>query len=135
METLGPQKNNGLVAAFLLSQQCRTAAQRLCICKCIKLTGTLLADPAATCAQGQPCTSIQWGAWAGAGLAAEAPGLLARLARQGHGALAPATGLRVLAAVLGAARSRAPAQLVASVFNWSMFLEGKHAEGRCFTDA
>lgn len=70
---------------------------------------------------------MQWGAWAGAGLAAEAPGLLARLARQGHGALVPGMGLQVLGAVLRAGQSWLPAQVAASVLDWPLFLKGKPA--------
>ena len=76
------------------------------------------------CAQGQPCTSIQWGAWADIGLAAGALGLLARLARQGHGALHPTEGLAVLGALLSSMPGQLPCEVAASVFEWRTFLKG-----------
>lgn len=81
--------------------------------------------------QGQPVRSVQWGAWAEAGMAAGQAGLLARLARQGYGALRPTVGLAVLQSVLqgiqntvveAAAGSRA---LMAAPFHWDRFLTGK----------
>ena len=46
--------------------------------------------------QGVPSCSIQWGAWAGAGMAAGAPDLAQRLARSGLTLITPAIGLAAL---------------------------------------
>ena len=83
------------------------------------------------CAQGQPCTSIQWGAWADIGLAAGALGLLAHLARQGHGALHPAEGLAVLGALLSSMPGQLPCEVAASVFEWRTFLKGLLQDQSC----
>ncbi len=79
--------------------------------------------------------SLQWGAWAGAGMAS--PAVLQRLERIGQGALQPAVGLAALAAVLGALPSAprslrpaapglspafAPRTLAVNPFAWSRFL-------------
>jgi hypothetical protein len=50
-----------------------------------------------------PANSVGWGAWAGGGMAAQDPALLARLRRQGFGAVAPQEGLAVLASLLSSA--------------------------------
>ena len=44
--------------------------------------------------------SIQWGAWAGVGLAAQRSTVLARIERSGMGVLKPAHGLSLLQALL-----------------------------------
>ena len=74
--------------------------------------------------------SVGWGAWAGGGMAAQDPALLARLRRQGFGAVPPHEGLRILASLLslgaaprtvadaGPSAQPAPA-LVASPLVWS----------------
>ena len=46
--------------------------------------------------QGIKSVSIQWGAWAGAGMAAHDNAILARLERVGLGAIRPAEGLAAL---------------------------------------
>ena len=54
--------------------------------------------------------SLQWGAWAGSGMAAQDGPLLARLARLGMGALDPTQGLTALqAAMRGMLMSYQPA--------------------------
>ena len=55
--------------------------------------------------QGLAAVALQWGAWGGGGMAAEA-GQAARLARSGMGLLPPGSGLAALA---GALRFRAGA--------------------------
>jgi hypothetical protein len=82
--------------------------------------------------QGRPVQSVQWGAWANAGMAAGQSGLLARLARQGYGALAPAAGLAVLRLALQGAQGMAAeagsssgSVLMAAVFQWDRFLSGE----------
>lgn len=76
--------------------------------------------------------SVQWGAWAEAGMAAEQSGLLLRLARQGYGALTPAAGLAVLRSALQGVRGVAAeavrssgSVLMAAVFQWDRFLSGE----------
>ena len=49
---------------------------------------------------GTPVTSIQWGAWAGAGMAARVAGTAARVRELGLGLIEPGQGLRALNAVL-----------------------------------
>ena len=73
------------------------------------------------CMQGCATTSIQWGAWAGAGMAAADAALLQRLVRQGYGAVTPVQGLGVLAGVL----RKSSAVVAASPFDWSTFLAGE----------
>jgi hypothetical protein len=83
-------------------------------------------DALASTAQhhGHSSVSIQWGVWAGAGMAAAHPGLLKMLAAQGYAALQPGTGL---AALQGALTARGPAVTMASPFNWSKFLTASRA--------
>lgn len=82
--------------------------------------------------QGQPVQSLQSGAWAEAGMAAGQSGLLARLARQGYGALRPTAGLAALQAALqgvqnpvAAGAAAAGRAMMAAPFNWDRFLSGK----------
>ena len=88
-----------------------------------------LDEVAATAAQrGQPSHSLQWGAWAGAGMAAAEPQLLQKLTRQGYGAVDPAAGLGQLHSLLlagGPGIPGLPAALVAAPFNWPRFLGGQ----------
>ena len=81
---------------------------------------------------------MQWGAWAGVGMAAASQLALARIARSGMGAIAPAAGLAALQATLsgfeflswrGSAglAARPPAELVLSPFNWARLLRGHRA--------
>ena len=50
--------------------------------------------------QGLPTSSMQWGAWAGAGMASEAPALASHLALRGIGLLLPQEGLSALRKML-----------------------------------
>jgi hypothetical protein len=82
--------------------------------------------------QGRPVQSVQWGAWAEAGMAAGQSGLLSRLARQGYGALAPAAGLAVLRSALQGVQGVAAeavrssgSVVMAAVFRWDRFLSGE----------
>ena len=68
--------------------------------------------------QGVPVTSVQWGAWAGAGMAAGDASTAVRLERMGMGLIAIDVGLEALQAVLSAA-----APVVAAVpFRWCQFM-------------
>jgi hypothetical protein len=49
---------------------------------------------------GSPVTSVQWGAWAGAGMAARSAVTMARIRALGLGLIQPTQGLRALDAVL-----------------------------------
>lgn len=73
--------------------------------------------------QGERCTSIQWGVWAGAGMAASEAGLLQRLRQQGFLALPPAAGLSVLARLVAAFEGPAT-PFAASLFEWPAFIRG-----------
>lgn len=73
--------------------------------------------------QGQAGRSVQWGAWAGAGMAAAEPQLLAALLRQGYAAVKPAAGLELLHALLDSSSSSSgTAVLMAAPFDWERFL-------------
>ena len=63
--------------------------------------------------QGRPCSSVNWGAWAGSGMAAKAG--IERMARLGFGAIEPQAGMAAISSIL--AGQPAP-QLLGSVFFW-----------------
>lgn len=78
--------------------------------------------------------SVQWGAWAEAGMAASQAGLLSKLDRQGYGALQPTAGLAVLHSALqgvigvaaGMLQGRAAGVArMAAPFHWDRFLTGR----------
>lgn len=82
-------------------------------------------DAAAAALQQQGCSSssVQWGAWSGAGMAASAPRLIAKLQRQGYGAVQPASGLATLQLLMARGTGGlAPDALVAAPFEWGRFL-------------
>lgn len=79
------------------------------------------ASAAALQLQGRSGSSVQWGAWAGAGMAAAEPTLLQKLLRQGYAAVQPAAGLAALRGLLH--RSEVAAAVVmAAPFDWGRFL-------------
>ena len=70
-------------------------------------------------------SSIQWGGWAGGGMASGDASTIARLARMGMGLIEPKLGLAALAGVLqsaSAVRSVPLAQLTVVPFVWDRFL-------------
>lgn len=67
--------------------------------------------------------SVQWGAWASIGMAAQNPSVLARIGRSGMGLIAPASGIITLYAVLKLA-DKFPAQIIANPFEWTKLLQG-----------
>ncbi len=73
-------------------------------------------------AQGQTgVCSIQWGGWAGGGMAGGDASTAARLARMGMPLIAPSQGLAALSAVL---TSQSPPSVMAAVpFDWGKFLQ------------
>ena len=81
-------------------------------------------DAAAQRAQqhGAANTSVQWGAWAGAGMAAGDASTAARVERSGMALLEPQQGLTVLAGMLEPAQMPVPL-LAASAFVWDKFLQ------------
>ena len=93
-------------------------------------------DAAAQRAQqaGGVAASVQWGAWAGAGMAANDASTAARVARTGMALLAPSQGLAVLEALLvpaqqSRAAAPAPAVLAATPFVWDTLMQrfaGEH---------
>lgn len=70
--------------------------------------------------QGWPVASVNWGAWAGSGMAAKAG--VERMARLGFGAIEPAAGMAAISAVVAAGPSSMPAQLLASIFFWDRLM-------------
>ena len=80
-------------------------------------------DTAAVALAATGCTacSLQWGAWGGSGMAVQTPQLLARLQKQGLGAVHPGQGLAVLADCLHRLCQAAPV-LAASPLHWRELL-------------
>lgn len=75
---------------------------------------------------GLVATSVQWGPWAQAGMAVQTPQLIARLQRQGLGAVQPAHGLAVLAAVLAPHSAvQSSCTFAASPLHWDNILKAK----------
>ena len=75
--------------------------------------------------QGRASSSVQWGAWAGAGMAAGEPQLLQKLQRQGYAAVQPVAGLAALQQLLaGSSSNTDAAAIMAAPFDWRRFLAG-----------
>lgn len=71
--------------------------------------------------QGVGALSVNWGAWAGSGMA-EKTGI-ERMERQGFGALQPAAGVAAMAQMLaGLATAATKPQLLSSVFLWDRYM-------------
>ncbi|KAI8473970.1 MAG: hypothetical protein J3K34DRAFT_383389, partial [Monoraphidium minutum] len=84
---------------------------------------TLDAAAAALQAGGLAAVSVQWGAWAGAGMAANDPQTAARVERMGMGMVAPAQGLAALEGALAAAASGGGRPVLAATpIRWRRFL-------------
>jgi hypothetical protein len=87
-------------------------------------------DAAAGAAQlsGIPAVSVQWGAWAGGGMAAADAQTAARVERMGMSLISPAAGLAALEAALSSitatpsAAPQAAATVAAIPFNWPTFM-------------
>ena len=67
-------------------------------------------------------SSIQWGGWAGGGMASADSSTAGRLARMGMALIEPKQGLAALAGVLRNTAAAQPAQLTAVPFVWDKFL-------------
>jgi acyl carrier protein/short-subunit dehydrogenase len=80
----------------------------------------------ALASQGLPVSSVQWGAWAGAGMATRHSGTTSRLQLMGLGLLQPHAGIKALAVVVQALTLPAPgawpALRVVNPFHWPAFL-------------
>ena len=82
-------------------------------------------DAAAQRAQqaGIAATSMQWGAWAGAGMAVQDASTAARLERLGMGLVSISSGLQALAAAVGSGSSSGGSGVLAAVpFRWQQFV-------------
>ena len=75
-------------------------------------------------AEGSAAVAVQWGAWAGGGMAARDSGTVRRLARMGLGALEPEVGLAALEGVLATQckTDLAASQVAISMMNWEAFV-------------
>jgi len=71
---------------------------------------------------GVSAMSVQWGAWAGAGMAASDPQTAARVARLGVGMLRPSQALAALESVMAAPPATSAAAVAAVPIRWSTFL-------------
>ena len=73
--------------------------------------------------QGQAgVSSVQWGGWAGGGMASADATTAGRLARMGMALIEPKQGLAALAGMLRSTNAAQPAQLTAVPFVWDKFL-------------
>ena len=88
-------------------------------------------DEAAQRAQlaGGTATSVQWGAWAGAGMAANDASTAARVERTGMALVQPQQGMALLGGLLEAA-GRAPPLLAATPFAWDKFMHRFASSGQ-----
>jgi hypothetical protein len=91
-------------------------------------------DAAAGAAQlsGIPAVSVQWGAWAGGGMAAADAQTAARVERMGMSLISPAAGLAALeTAVYGVTSSIniAPSAIAAVPFMWRQFVQRQLQRG------
>jgi len=75
-------------------------------------------------AGGKPTVSVNWGAWAGAGMAVDR-GLISRAQDLGYGVLEPGAGFQALEAVLTTGQP----QVMVSPIDWSTFLKRSQAGG------
>ena len=74
--------------------------------------------------QGLEAFSLQWGAWAGVGMAASDASLLTKLRRQGYGVIQPVAGLKALHGVLISDHPESSSNLLLSPFDWATYLRG-----------
>ena len=75
---------------------------------------------------GAPATSLQWGAWAGAGMAARDASTATRIQRAGMNMVNPAQGLSALGGVLATSAMLKAPVTAAIPFDWQSFMEHKH---------
>jgi acyl carrier protein len=78
--------------------------------------------------QGMSGKSVQWGAWAGSGMAAGDQAVLRAVERQGMGLVQPTQGLLALSSIF--ATQSLPAVLAAVPFNWNKLAQQKHQTGK-----
>ena len=80
-------------------------------------------------AQGQGgVSSIQWGGWAGGGMAGEDPSTASRLARMGMPLITPHQGLAAMQAVLSSYSTHSMPVISAIPFQWTAFMQQLPAE-------
>lgn len=87
--------------------------KNLKFCACSSYAVCYLLSSAPETPQGRPISSMQWGAWAGAGMAGQAHALASHLALRGIGLLLPQEGLTALRNMLQGHRLYPGAFLVA----------------------
>jgi len=79
--------------------------------------------------QGRPVTAVQWGPWAGAGMAAGSAGARARLQRLGLGMLTAQQGLATLESVLAGSGAGTAVQAAVAA-DWPRLLAGLHPDAQ-----
>ena len=83
--------------------------------------------------QGSGALSVNWGAWAGAGMAMRDPGTTMRMQRIGIGMVEPASGMSAFKLLMH--MGAPPSAIVASPVHWSAFMQNVHArDAQCYTD-
>jgi acyl transferase domain-containing protein/NADPH:quinone reductase-like Zn-dependent oxidoreductase/acyl carrier protein len=130
LAAFGPKVNATTVARNLLSSQPLT--HEVLFSSVASLLGSpgqtnysaanSLLDSLAGAAQvyGVAATSVQWGAWAGAGMAAHDASTAVRVERLGMGMVQPVSGLQVMQSILTS--SSAPSIISAVPFLWGKFI-------------
>ena len=81
---------------------------------------------AAWAKSGTPSKSLQWGAWAGAGMAARDSSTAARIQRAGMSMVTPIQGLAALRAVMAASARQSAPVTAAIPFDWKRFTLLQH---------
>ena len=76
-------------------------------------------------AMGMSVVSIQWGAWANAGMATQSSTTQARFERMGVGFITPQQGLSALSSVIHQHPMTAISATAAAVMDWSKYLKGR----------
>ncbi len=111
-----------LLCDIQISSSMQTQRQHLLFCALYPRQGVMprsSENPTAMCAawvQGQLGVSVQWGAWAGAGMASQDRSTALRVERMGMGMVTPALGLAAMASLL--ASSHAAPVVAAVPFRW-----------------
>lgn len=113
----GPQVLFSSVAALLGSagQSCYSAAN-----------SSLDGLAAKWAKAGAPTRSLQWGAWAGAGMAARDTSTAARIQRAGMSMVTPMQGLAALGSVMAASAKQSAPVTAAIPFDWQRFMLQQH---------
>ena len=120
------QASQAEVGSCLLNQCMPDRSQSLhvmnTVCSCLLLTDS--STPCTpSCLQGLAAVSVQWGAWAGAGMAGHDSSTRARVERTGLGLVESEAGLAALEGLLLQAAAASPAQAAAVPIRWPKFLQ------------